>query len=318
MLTLIDRICGRPWAIRGDIAAMVRGMLDKEGLAGLRHLAELRAAVHAFDEGSREERLTARRGDRGAQASGNVALIPIVGTLTQRGDVINSAETRSTASVAEDVAAAAAEPKVDGIVLEVDSPGGEVYGVPEAWAAIHSAAKLKPVVAHANSQAASAALYLASAATEVGITPSGEMGSVGVYGLHVDISKMLEESGEKWEFIVADESPFKVEGNPAEPLTEDARAEMKKSVNRYMGMFVRDLSRGRGVSVEHVRQNFGRGRMLSPQEAVSVKMADWVGTLDQAIHRAAVLGVERREAARMRVEQMAAVDREAEARMRGL
>jgi len=127
------------------------------------------------------------------------------------------------------------------------------------------------------------------------IAPSGEAGSVGVYALHVDASKALEAMGEAWDFIVADDSPYKAEGAPTGPLTPDARADRQKMVNRYMSMFVRDLARGRGVTMDHVRENFGRGRMLSPQDAVAVKMADRVGTFDDAVRRAAQLGQEKRK-----------------------
>lgn len=292
MLELIHSLAGRPWAIRADIAAQVHGVITREGMAGLRHLAGFKAAVHAYDEEHRA--VQAARGVR-AQGGGAVALIPIIGTMTQRGDVIGSAETRSTAAAAQEVLAAAEDPKVDAGVIEIDSPGGEVYGVPELWQAIRRAAAVKPFLAVANSVAASAALYAASAGTEFWITPSGEAGSLGVYALHVDVSKALDDMGEKPEFIVADDSPFKVEGNPYEPLSDDARAQLKKSVNRYMGMFVRDVARGRGVGVDYVRQSFGQGRMLGPQEAVGVKMADRVGTLEQAVLRAAQLGQERRQ-----------------------
>lgn len=288
MRSLIEVVAGRPWAIRADIAAHVHQLVLREGIAGLRHLVALKTEGHALAAS-----MSGRGGGRGPGAT--VGVVPIVGILTQRGDVINSMETRSTASVADEVQALVADQKVDAVVLEIDSPGGEVYGVPEAWQATHAASKVKPVVAHANSMAASAALYIASAATELWVTPSGEVGSVGVYALHADESKALEAEGVAIEFIVADDSPFKVEGNPYEPLSDDARADMKKMVNRYMGMFVRDLARGRGVSVEHVRQSFGKGRMLGPQEAVTVKMADQVGTLEQAVRRAAQLGRERRE-----------------------
>lgn len=293
MSNLIHRVAGRPWAIRSDVAQIVLGLartnrgVSPLAVGELRWLAELKAAMH--------DPASAARGSQRAQPAQTVAVVPIIGTVTQRGDVIDSAQTRSTEEIAAEVRAAAAEPKVDAIVLEVDSPGGEVFGVPEAWQAIRDARRAKPVVAGVNSVAASAALYLASAADEIIVTPSGEAGSVGVYAMHLDMSAEMEQFGEKVTFVVAEDSPHKVEGNPYEPLSDDGRAQLQKAVNRYMAMFVRDLARGRGVSVDHVRQHFGGGRMLSPQEAVAVRMADSVGTIDHAVRRAAQIGRERRE-----------------------
>lgn len=295
MLSLIHAVAGRPWAIRSEIALHVRGLLAKEGIAGLRHLAALKEEIHSLD--ARKD-----AGGRPDHSAGRtVAVIPVIGTLTQRVQVIGSAETRSTAAIAAEVRAAVMEPTVDAVLLEVDSPGGEVFGVPEAWASIRESGRMKPVVAHANSVAASAALYLASAANEFWVTPGGQAGSVGVYALHVDASKALEQMGEAWDFIVAEKSPYKIEGNPSGPLTGEARAHVQKDVDRYMDMFVRDLAKGRGVSEKRVVEDFGGGRMLSPSEAVAAKMADGIATFEQTVGRAVQL-VDATPARRFRTE----------------
>lgn len=286
MLSLIHAVAGRPWAIRSELADHVRGLIARDGIAGLRHLAAIKADVHGFDEGARADRAASLNG---GGKLGTVAVVQAIGSLTQRPQIIGSAETRSTAQIAAEVRAASQDPNIDGILLEIDSPGGEVFGVPEAWASLRESARAKPVVAWANSVAASAALYLASAATEFWITPSGEAGSVGVYSLHVDISKALENMGEAWDFIVATKSPHKIEGNPTTALSEDARAHLQANVDRYMSMFVRDLAKGRGVSEKHVESSFGGGRMMGAAQAVSVGMADNVGTFEQVVRRAADL-----------------------------
>lgn len=282
MLTLIHAVAGRPWAIQAEIAFHVRGLLAKEGISGLRHLAELKSAIHGFDPQARDQQAAPR-------SVGTVAVVQVIGTLTQRPEAIGSAVTRSTADIAAEIRAAAVEPSVDAIVMDIHSPGGEVFGVPEAFASIRESAKMKPVVAFVNSMAGSAALYLASAASEIVVTTSGLIGSLGVYSLHVDASKALEQMGESWEFIVASKSPFKIEGNPAGPLTEDARADAQSRVDHYMSMFVGDVAKGRGLPVSRVEADFGGGRMLIPQDAVRVGMADAIGTFDQAIRRAADL-----------------------------
>ncbi len=297
MFDLVTALAGRPWAVRSDLAFHVRDMVARGGIGALREFAALKRFAHDEELSARRARAAAEAraaatGSRGGGAS--IAHVPILGLMTQRGDVVNSAETQSSALAADQALAAAMNPKVDAILLEIDSPGGEVYGVPELWAAIRQSAKLKPVVASVNSVAASAALYAASAATEIVVTPSGEMGSLGVYALHVDESEALKAEGIRVEFVVADESPFKVEGNSTEPLSDEARGEIKKSVNRYMAMFVRDVARGRGLTSDHVREHFGRGRMLSPADAVKVGMATSVGTFGDAVARAAELAREHR------------------------
>ena len=290
MLSLIELIAGRPWAVRAELAAHVHGILARDGIAGLRHLAGLKQEIHASDAAQ-----AAARGRGRSRDVSTVAVIPVIGTLTQRREIIGSDSTRSTADIVAELQEATADPKVDAAVLEIDSGGGEVFGVPEAFQAIREAGKVKPVVAAVNSVAGSAAYYLASAASEVWVTPSGIVGSVGVYALHIDASKALEDIGEAWEFIVAKDSPFKVEGAPTGPLTEEAREALQAEIDRYTGMFVRDLAKGRSVSRDVVRQQFGRGRMKGPEDARTAGMVDQIGTLEEAIRRAGQLGQERRE-----------------------
>lgn len=302
MLSLIHHVASRPWAIDGYVAAQVREIVARDGFAGLRQLAGLKAEVH-YGERIASVPVVARQRQTVSQARG-VAVVGIVGMLTQRGDVINSVSTRSTDAVAAEVRAAAGDPQADAIVLEIDSPGGEVFGVPEAFAAIMEARKSKPVVAVANSFTASAAYYLASAADEIWVAPSGQVGSLGVYMLHVDASKAIEAEGEKWTFVSA--GKFKVEGNPAEVLGEEAHAAMQDVVNSYYSMFTRDVAKGRGreIGVDAVRRGFGEGRMVLAKPAVAERMADEIGTLDEAIHRASQLGRARTSATK--AQQLAA------------
>jgi ClpP class serine protease len=76
---------------------------------------------------------------------------------------------------------------------------------------------------------------------------------------------------------------YKTEGNPYEPLSDEARAAMQAMVDDYYGMFTRAVAKGRGVSVDAVRNGFGEGRMVSASQAVKNGMADRVATLDQVL-----------------------------------
>jgi signal peptide peptidase SppA len=278
-------ILGRPWAITPEVAELARRVLEAEGFAGLRRLAEFHAAFDADGEKA--------AGRRAARTAGDVAVIPVLGLLTQRGDVVNSVATTSTALVAEAVRAAAAEPSVAAMVLEFDSPGGEVYGVTEAARVIRDARASKAIVAHANSLAASAAYWLASQADELHVTPSGEVGSIGVYAAHEYVGKELEMKGRKVTLIHA--GKYKVEGNPYEELGDEARGAIKGNVDRYYDMFVKDVAPGRKTNVDAVRNSFGEGRSVGAKAAVAAGMADGVMTLEEAIRRAAQLARERKQ-----------------------
>jgi len=224
-----------------------------------------------------------------AQAAGAVAVLPLVGTIRQRGGGLfemffgGASTQRFTAALRQ----ALADGSIGAIVIDVDSPGGTVSGVDELAAEIFRARGIKPIVAVANPLAASAAYWISSAATELFVTPTGQVGSIGVWSMHVDDSKWLEMVGEKVTLISA--GKYKVEGNPYEPLGDEARAAMQADVDEYYGMFVRAVARNRGASAGDVRGGMGEGRVVTAKRAVELGMADRVGTLEDAVARAGKL-----------------------------
>ncbi|NJN53292.1 MAG: S49 family peptidase [Anaerolineae bacterium] len=171
--------------------------------------------------------------------------------------------------------AALRDPDIASIVIDVDSPGGQVGGVEELAAEIFDARGQKPITAVVNTLAASAAYWIASAADEIVISPSGQAGSIGVFLIHEDMSAALAAAGETVTLISA--GKYKVEGNPFEPLTEEARGAMQEMVNEYYGMFTKAVARNRGVKVADVRNGFGEGRVVGAGQAVALGMADLRG-----------------------------------------
>jgi signal peptide peptidase SppA len=216
-----------------------------------------------------------------------VAVLGIYGLISQRASMVDDLSGPGATSIERltaQVRAALADQAVRAIVFDVDSPGGGVYGVQELADEIRDARGTKPMFAVANSLAASAAYWLATSADELAVTPSGEVGSVGVYAAHEDMSKALEEEGVKVTLVSA--GKFKTEGNPFEPLSEEAAAYMQARVDDYYNAFVRAVAKSRGVGVEDVRRGFGQGRVVGASQAVEMKMADRTATLDETIRRA--------------------------------
>lgn len=214
----------------------------------------------------------------------NVAVLPLFGTIFPRAHLVTS---MSGGTSAERFGAQLMDliknPQIDAVVLDVDSPGGSVPGIDELSKQIFDARGTKPIVAVANHTMASAAYYVASAADEIVVTPSGKVGSIGVFAVHQDVSKALEIEGIK--VSVISKGKYKVEGNPYEPLNEEARAVIQESVNNAYEAFVESVARNRGVRVSEVRSGFGEGRMVAARQAVELGMADRVGTLDETINR---------------------------------
>lgn len=213
---------------------------------------------------------------------GRVAVIPVMGVIVHRGDMLSEMSGATSVSrIASHFRAALADPTIERIVFDIDSPGGSVYGIQELAAEIFDARGIKRMTSIANAQAASAAFWIGSAADQFVVTPSGEVGSIGVVGMHIDQSERLANEGLKVSFISAGQ--YKTEGNSYEPLGEDARAFMQQRVNEYYDAFAGGVARHRGVSRQRVEADFGQGRMFSAAQAKAVGMVDRIATLSDVI-----------------------------------
>ena len=189
----------------------------------------------------------------------------------------------STAILAQTVTRYANDPKVGMIILDVDSPGGMVTGTAEAADAIYAAAKRKKVMAFVRPLAASAGYWLVSQATEIIAIKSGDVGSIGCFMAHTDCSKFNEMQGMAVTYIYAGE--YKIEGNPDQPLSNEARAYYQSEVDVIYKDFLKAVARGRGKSVDDVFENFGKGRCMMAPMAKKVGMIDDFMTIDAALSR---------------------------------
>ena len=219
-----------------------------------------------------------------ASAGSGIAVLPLYGVVTQRGNMVDDISGPGSTSTQKFTSAlrhVLADDTVGQILIDIDSPGGSVYGVAELASEIVKARAQKPVVAVANSLAASAAYWIGCSAGEFYVTPGGEVGSIGVWQAHFDYSKALEEEGVKPTLISA--GKFKVEGNPYVPLDPEAQAFMQSRVDDYYNAFIKAVAKGRGVAVADVRDGMGEGRVLGADAALAAKMVDGVATFDDVL-----------------------------------
>lgn len=228
------------------------------------------------------------KADSGPRIStvGKIAVLPMHGVIEQRGSIwMDWFGGTSTDQFGAMFDAVMSDPKVKGIVVDIDSPGGTVSGVMELGEKIFAARGRKPVVSVANSMAASAAYWLGSAFDQLYVTPGGSVGSVGVYSMHLDFSAALENEGIKATMFAMPE--FKAEFNPFTPLSDATKEHETAEISRIYDEFVSAVSRHRGTGVADVRKNYGKGRTVDAKQAVTLGMADKVATLEQVIGRMA-------------------------------
>ncbi|GLK67016.1 signal peptide peptidase SppA [Hansschlegelia plantiphila] len=297
-------IVRHPWAILPDRLEAIAEVIERR-MEGVRLPPEEIAAIkgsrgpngsvslYAMNAAGMPEitagPLVEMRGQQASPAQGSViAVISIMGIIAQHAnqvDDISGPGGTSTERLGQSFRSALADPSVKAIVFNIDSPGGNVHGVPELADEIFESRGKKPIVAQVNSTAASGAYWLACAADEIVVTPSGEVGSIGVYSMHRDLSVAADREGVKFTFISA--GKYKVEGNCYEPLGDEAAAAIQRTVDGYYGDFLNGVARGRGVKASVVRESFGEGRMERAKDAVRLGMADRVGTMDDTLRRLA-------------------------------
>lgn len=292
---ILQFVGSQPWAI------------EEGKLEAIRELLSLRSNNVRFTV----DEIHARIGtppERPAVAStvDGVAVIPIYGVIAQRAPMLRDVSDgggTSTERVGRALDAALADPNVKSILLDVDSPGGTISGVPELAAKVRATGQKKPVVAIANTFAASAAYWIASAAAEVIASPSALVGSIGVYTIHTDLSKALATAGIKPSVIKA--GKFKAETNEFGPLSDEARAALQQQVDESYALFVHDVALGRGVATQAVRSGYGQGRAVMAKQARSLGLVDRVATFEETVRRLATPGTAARLMTDRRAKQLA-------------
>lgn len=274
---LADLLRG-PWAVQPDRLPFICAAL----VSASRGTAEPPATMCAARTGAVTSATRRRQGDSSA-----IAVLPFYGVAVQRADALGEAiGLLSLARFTQAFRAALADDAVSAILIDVDSPGGSVYGVAELADEIYRARARKPIAAIANSLAASGAYWVASAARDFYVTPGGEVGSIGVVTAHQDVSKALGKAGIETTLIAA--GKYKTEGNPFEPLSPNARQHAQSRVDDYHRMFVGAVAKHRGVTESAVRTGFGQGRLLDAQRAKREGMVDDVATIDEVVRKLAL------------------------------
>jgi len=211
-----------------------------------------------------------------------VAVIDIAGVLANEPSLFDAIFFGATAygQILDEVEQAIEDPEVRGVLLRVNSPGGDSENAFETAAALTELARQKPLWAVADNSMFSAAYLLATAAEPIYVPEfTGGAGSIGVYAEHLDWSEFNRKLGVKVTYI--SEGEGKTDGNPNEPLSEAARATLASEVARLYGLFVRWVATRRGLSEQAIRE-LGAALKYGP-DAVAAGLADRTGTFRTAL-----------------------------------
>jgi HK97 family phage major capsid protein len=264
------------WSIQPDKLEAVLEFLDMRAAGHTMSKAELRARGFSG--------MQAKPFAIGAEEQGKqIAVLTLRGTIAHHaGWEMQASGGTSTVAFGQAFDAAMNNTNVGAIVIDCDSGGGTVEGVAELFAKVFAArGKGKEIIAVANAHMHSAAFWICAAADQIVITPSGQIGNIGVMTVRTDYSAAEAEAGVKRTIIKAGE--YKGEGAPFEPMTDDERAATQAKVDTIYGMFAADVAKGRGDTIANVKAGYGEGRSLTAREAVKAGLADRIATLEQVL-----------------------------------
>jgi signal peptide peptidase SppA len=209
-----------------------------------------------------------------------IAVIPVVGSLVRRTLGLDPASGfTSYAEIAGMVDAALSDPSVEGIVLDIDSPGGEAGGVFELGERIRAADAIKPVWAVSADSAFSAAYAIGCSASRLMVSRTGGVGSIGVIAMHVDQTARDAQQGYRYTPITAGD--HKNDFSPHEKLGPEAHARLQAEVDRLYSMFVDHVAAMRKLDADAVRAT--EAGIYFGMDAVTAGLADAVGSLDAVL-----------------------------------
>lgn len=261
---VVSAITGQPWAITPEGLDLVLGIAQ-------RRISDPQAVLASPAERREGGRIHMRDG---------VAVLSVMGPIFPRADFFtNISGATSIETLALRFGEALAAPDVKGIVLHIDSPGGQITGVHEFAEQVFAARTVKPVVAYISGTGASAAYWIASAAGRVVADATAVLGSIGVVAAWTDEKEARRAQGLTDYEVVSSQSPNK----RLDPASAEGRDALQRLLDATADIFIADVARNRGCDAARVTERFGRGGVMLAAEAVIAGMADAVGSLENVI-----------------------------------
>ncbi len=214
-----------------------------------------------------------------------VAVVRLDGTITSGPEDYFSTQGITPERVARLLEQAANDPDVKAVVVRVNSPGGSVVASDDIYHALLEFEK--PVVVWMGEMAASGGYYIACGGDYVFAHPNTLTGSIGVISQFINVEELLDEVGV--DVVVITSGPHKDIGSLFREMTEEEQALWGAIIDETYEGFVEIVAQARGLPLEDVRE-LANGSIYTGRQALEVGLVDGVGTLDDAIAKAAELG----------------------------
>lgn len=271
-MSVLDMV-NAPWAVMPDTLREIQSIYIARMTGNARDLIEVEAALgRPLDNHHRSY-----------EVIDGVAVIPVHGVIAKRANLFSAISGGvSTELVGQEIQMALEDRSVQSILLDVDSPGGSVDGLPELANLIFESRDQKKIVALANGTMASAAYWIGSAASEVyASSETTAVGSIGVVATHTDVSVSQATEGVKTTEIYA--GKFKRIASQFEPLTDDGKASIQAQVDYLYSVFVGAVAKHHAMSTDAVLENMADARIFIGQQSVDAGLVKAIQTKEQII-----------------------------------
>lgn len=272
-MTLVD-LLRSPWAILPD-------RLEEMQAIYATHLRGDKIDIEAIE--ARLGRPLANEQQSYTLRDGGVAVLPISGAISAKANLFTQVSGGASAQMLnKQVQSMMDDPRVRAAVIDIDSPGGSVFGIPELAGSIKALASEKPTVAVSTGMMASAGYWLGSSANAVYASGTTDViGSIGVVMTHTYDPR---GSGQKTEITAG---KYKRIATDSKPLDAEGRAYMQSQVDHLYSVFVETVAQNRKVSAEDVLANMADGRVFIGSQALNAGLIDGIATVDQMVERLA-------------------------------
>lgn len=230
-----------------------------------------------------------RRGVAGAQSNaqsddGLVAVVPILGEITKYDKQSGGPGTKSIEATLKQFAG---NPKVKSIVLQIDSPGGAVYGTLMLTQTVKEISQRMPVVAFVDSMACSAGMEIASAANEIYASHAKDLvGSIGTMISFANVKPALEKEGVEFHEIYATRSTEKNK-DFSEALKKNYKPLIANLLDPLNEDFIQTIRNNRKGKLDEKKEaEVFSGRTLFAESAMSFGLIDGVASFESVVNRA--------------------------------
>jgi signal peptide peptidase SppA len=281
-MRVIDLLYNAPWAVVPETLETMIDVYERHARGEKSYFNQHVDAIEKALSGPSQKQAAANT-LQGYEVVDGVAVIDVVGVIGKRFDLFAQiCGGASTQRIQSALAAALDDPTVHSIVLNVDSPGGQVDGTQALANDVYAARDKKRIAALIDGSGTSGAYWIASAASKVMLAGDTTIvGSIGVVMAHTDMSKAQEMRGVKTTEITA--GKYKRVASNYAPLSDEGRASLQEIVDHMYSVFVDGVAKNRGTSADVVLKDMADGRVFLGQKAIDAGLADGFSTLGALI-----------------------------------